>query len=390
VNLRIALVGTGAMAEYHYRKFSAIPGVSIPACADHRVGRAESFAARYGIPRRYDRIAGLLDSTGCGASQGSSGGTEIDAVSCAVVDRHHPRIALACLERGIALFCEKPMARTLAEARAMDAARPAGLPVLVNFSKRNAPALVSLAELVREGSLGTLQEIDASYSQGWLATGSWGDWRTSSTRRWRLSPAESTAGVLGDLGSHLLDAILAVTGGLIVDPVLVGSTDFAEAYARGMLGPARGEDSGDPLLGAPEGSAGESCPALVEFSAEAKLGGCALRIRASFVDASSVDAFAITIRGSLGTARLDLGASRSAVELETGGRKEWIEGRRLPSTYEAFVALVRGEIPALEGPAWMRDWSAPSFAEGLAVQRTLESLMDHVRLRHGAGEGALG
>ncbi|MDP2790925.1 MAG: Gfo/Idh/MocA family oxidoreductase, partial [Rectinemataceae bacterium] len=232
MTVRMALVGAGAMADYHVKKFTAIPGVSIQACADHRSAKAEAFAARYGIPYRFDRIDTLLD-----AVAGDSPFSEkfrIDAASCAVVDSHHPRIALACLNRGLPLFCEKPMSRSLVEAESMaeaaasaaadGAGRASGnlaLPVVVNFSKRNAPALVALAAVVREGRLGRILNIDASYRQGWLVTGAWGDWRSSTTRRWRLSPAESTAGVLGDLGSHLFDAILAVTGRAIIDPILV-------------------------------------------------------------------------------------------------------------------------------------------------------------------------
>ncbi len=418
MNVRIALVGTGAMAEYHVRKFSAIPGVSIPACADHRSSRAEAFAAKYGIPLRYDRIDALLDAADRRAGPEDSGpGPGIDAISCAVVDSHHPRIAIACLKRGHPLFCEKPMARSLAEAATMAAAAESAgtaresscghspLPVVINFSKRNAPALVALAELVRGGRLGRIEEIDASYLQGWLVTGAWGDWRSSTTRRWRLSPTESTAGVLGDLGSHLVDAILAVTGGKIVDPVLEDSLAFTEAYARGMLGPAHESDADDPLLGprnilpgqwniSPERqdrSEGSPCPALVEFSAQATLsGGGTARIRASCVDPDSVDAFSVAVRGELGMASLDLRRSRTAVRLETERGEEWVEGARLPSTYEAFIALVQersaggpGRPAGVDLPAWMRSWSAPSFREGLEVQRLFESLMDQARARHG-------
>ncbi len=417
MNVRIALVGTGSMAEYHYRKFSAIPGVDITACADHRESKAGAFAAKYGIPRSFDRIGALLDATGCEKCPGTPGRAAIDAVSCAVVDRHHPRIAIACLERGIPLFCEKPMARTLTEALRMESARAPGLPVVVNFSKRNAPALVALAKLVRDGSLGTIREIDASYSQSWLATGAWGDWRTSTTRRWRLSPTESTAGVLGDLGSHLVDAILAVTGGRIVDPILVDALDFRGYMARS--GGAAAGDADDSLLGPwmpgdeeRDGRAGEPCPALVEFSAtatlsdatdrdarsaplsggcsggisrpDAGLDGCGIRISATFVDPKKVDAFAIAVRGSFGSARMDLGVSRTAVELETAGGRAWIEGARMPSTYEAFVSRLRGEDAAEAGLPWMRAWPAPSFTDGLEVQKVLEVLMDQARARHGA------
>jgi predicted dehydrogenase len=98
----------------------------------------------------------------------------------------------------------------------LETALSSGTPNVVNFSKRHASAVETARILVAGGSLGRLKKIDASYLQGWVYTMDWGDWRNVHAWTWRLNREFSPMGVLGDLGSHLIDLLTFITGKNVV------------------------------------------------------------------------------------------------------------------------------------------------------------------------------
>ena len=180
--LRLGIVGAGAMAEYHAARFAGIEGARVAAVCAHLRPRALAFADSRGLAAFDDP-----------AEMAASGA--VDAISVASLDSWHKTPVLAALVRGLPVFCEKPLARSRAEAREMaEAAAAAGVPALVNFSKRNGGLLSLARALIAQGELGGSLRIRASYLQSWLLQDGWGKWRESARWRWRLSESSSTHG----------------------------------------------------------------------------------------------------------------------------------------------------------------------------------------------------
>ncbi len=354
----MGIVGSGGMAEYQVKKFSAIPGCVIVACKDHREDQAADFARRFSIPSSYTRVEDLLDSGTC------------DAISCAVVDSRHRSIAEAALGRDVPVFCEKPLGRSVADCDALaELARREGVPNLVNFSKRNAGALGALRIALDEGVSGAPLSVEAEYLQGWVATGAWGDWIQTPRWRWRLTPSICTAGVIGDLGSHLADALILVFGGLDggAKPHVLR---LQEAMEGGLVTRrSLPEDFVD------HEKAGRTVPVSIETQALLPWGGEAipLTLRASWVAGEEVDAFRIRVHTSGGALELDLRRSRDSVFFRPQGHgaEREIRGPRLASTYETFLHLVEEG----EGSGARESVSKiPDFNHAAAVQRALDGL----------------
>ncbi len=111
----------------------------------------------------------------------------------------HAEIAIAAAEAGKAVFCEKPLARDLAEARAMlRAVERAGVPHMVCFNYRFFPAIRLAQKLIREGALGEVRQFRTIYLQDWLVDPSF-------PRTWRMVRARAGSGALGDTAVHIVD-----------------------------------------------------------------------------------------------------------------------------------------------------------------------------------------
>ena len=199
--IKVGIIGTGGMARAHAENFKKFPGVELTSCLDIVPGRAAEFAKTNGVKYVAENTDQLLD--------------QVDAVAVVTPDRFHAEPSLATLKAGKHLLCEKPLCPTLTEARKVAAAakRAAGKGVIhmINFSYRSSAALQYASELARAGKLGELRHVHSYYLQGWLATTTWGSW-TKEAMLWRLQTAAGSAGVLGDLGCHILDLTTAVGG----------------------------------------------------------------------------------------------------------------------------------------------------------------------------------
>jgi predicted dehydrogenase len=135
-------------------------------------------------------------------------------------DLHAP-IAIAALEAGKHVLCEKPLANTLAEAEAMkaaaDAAYPGGTRAMVGFNYRRVPALALARRLVANGRIGTLRHLRAVYLQDWLAD-------PAAPMTWRMRAERAGSGALGDLGAHIVDLARYLTGDEITGVSAVSAT----------------------------------------------------------------------------------------------------------------------------------------------------------------------
>jgi predicted dehydrogenase len=124
---------------------------------------------------------------------------DIGLVDVATPGNTHHEIAIAALEAGKHVLCEKPLANTLDEAREMlDAARRAGTMNMVCFNYRRAPAVQLAKRLIDEGRLGDLRHWRAVYLQDFILDPEF-------PLIWRFRKEVAGSGALGDLGAHLVD-----------------------------------------------------------------------------------------------------------------------------------------------------------------------------------------
>ena len=114
----------------------------------------------------------------------------------------HAEIAVAALDAGKHVLCEKPLANTVDEARAMVAAasRAArhGVRSMVGYSYRRVPAVALARRLVEQGRIGEIRHVRAQYLQDWIVDPEF-------PLVWRLQRSAAGSGALGDIGAHIVD-----------------------------------------------------------------------------------------------------------------------------------------------------------------------------------------
>ncbi|MER2137842.1 MAG: Gfo/Idh/MocA family oxidoreductase [Arthrobacter sp.] len=156
---------------------------------------------------------------------------DIDVVDIVTPGASHAEIAIAALEAGKHVLCEKPLANTLTEAEAMAAAaeRAAGK-AMVGFTYRRVPAVTFARDLVQSGAVGEIRQVRAVYLQDWLVD-------SEAPLTWRLQKDEAGSGALGDLGAHAVDMAQFITGQNIT---AVSGTLNTFVHDRPLLGEASG------------------------------------------------------------------------------------------------------------------------------------------------------
>jgi 1,5-anhydro-D-fructose reductase (1,5-anhydro-D-mannitol-forming) len=178
--------------------------------------RGAEYARRHGIERSHDTLEAFLADP------------EVDAVYVSTTNDRHAEEAIAAAGAGRHVLCEKPLALTLDDARAMvDAAARAGVVLATNHGRRNDPAIQAARELVQSGALGT--PLAARTSTATLLPGH--------LRRWRLG-GDPGGGVALDLLVHDADTLRFVLDDELT--AVQATTDDAEATIAGTLTTARG------------------------------------------------------------------------------------------------------------------------------------------------------
>jgi predicted dehydrogenase len=131
---------------------------------------------------------------------------DIGLVDISTSGDSHAEIAIAAAKAGKAVLCEKPLARTLAEAETMlDAVRKAGVPNMLCHNYRRVPAVMLAHNLIAHGLIGQVRHFRGVYLQDWLVD-------PRAPHSWRLDRARAGAGALGDIGSHVIDLARFLVG----------------------------------------------------------------------------------------------------------------------------------------------------------------------------------
>jgi UDP-N-acetylglucosamine 3-dehydrogenase len=186
--MRVGIIGLGRAGAIHLEACRSVPGIEVVALYDPSpVARRSPMAA--GITA-YADLSRMLESE------------RLDAVSICAPPADHAGLAVACLERGLHVLCEKPLALTSGETLDMlDAARRNKRRLLVASKFRHVPELVVARDLIRSGALGDPVAFAVSFCSVVDMTG-----------RWNAQRLRSGGGVIIDNGCHALDIIYFLFG----------------------------------------------------------------------------------------------------------------------------------------------------------------------------------
>lgn len=222
--LGIAIVGTGMIGAVH-RRAALLAGAALRGVVGSSPERAKDIAQAWDVPRAYRDIEEALADP------------QVQVVHVCTPNHLHRPMAQAALEAGKHVICEKPLATTLDDARALAAlAASTGLVATVPFVYRYHPVVREARARIAQGELGPLRLIHGSYLQDWLLD--------PASNNWRVDPALGGASrVFADIGSHWCDLVEWVSGERFVDVSAAFETVIAERAA------ATGQSFATPAAG---------------------------------------------------------------------------------------------------------------------------------------------
>ncbi len=197
--LRWALIGASDIAATQVLPALRQLGHTAVAVVGSDPERAGRYAAQHGIGRGTSSVEDALASG-------------VDAVYVSTTNERHAAGVHAAVGAGCHVLCEKPLATSLDQARAMvDAAAGAGVVMATNHHLRNAPVHRTLRALVADGTLGRLLGVRVANT----------NLLSERLRGWRLG-TDAGAGVVLDLTVHDADTVRFVTGHEVVDVAAIG------------------------------------------------------------------------------------------------------------------------------------------------------------------------
>lgn len=197
--LNVAMVGYGFMGRAHSNafhqatRFFDLPfNLNLKIVCGRNQEKLESMASQWGWEDTATNWEDVVNRA------------DIDIVDICTPNYLHEPIARAAASAGKMVFCEKPLATSVAEAERMtEAAR--NVPTLVWFNYRRVPAVALARQLIEQGEVGKSYHYRALYLQSW-------GMNPADPAAWRFNPREAGSGVLGDLLSHSLDLATWLNG----------------------------------------------------------------------------------------------------------------------------------------------------------------------------------
>ncbi|HSJ61083.1 MAG TPA: Gfo/Idh/MocA family oxidoreductase [Jiangellaceae bacterium] len=302
---------------------------------------------------------------------------DVDVVDVCTPGDTHAEIAVAALEAGKHVLCEKPLANSVAEAEAMaeaaKAARARGVRSMVGFTYRRVPAIKLARSLVADGKLGEVRHVRAQYLQDWLID-------PQAPLSWRLDKTRAGSGALGDIGAHIIDLTQYITGERIVGVSAIMETFVKErpvaASFDGLAGTA-GEGTGPVTVD-------DAAIFLGRFS-----GGALATFEATRFATGRKNAIRIEINGTDGSLAFDFEDMNVLHLLQNSDGAEAAGFRRILVTEpeHPYIAawwppghvlgyehgFTHQAVDLVTAIAEGRD-PEPSFADGLNVQRVLAAV----------------
>lgn len=182
---RLGFIGLGWIGRKRLDAIAAREDVGVAALFDADAQRLEAARAEYSAAIRCERFEEIFDQ-------------DLDGVVIATPNAAHAEQAIACLSRGLPVFCQKPLATRAADAeRVVQAARAADRLLAVDYSYRHVRGMSELRERIRSGDLGSITAIDLEFHNAYAPN-----------QAWCFDRSRSGGGCLLDLGVHLVDLAL--------------------------------------------------------------------------------------------------------------------------------------------------------------------------------------
>lgn len=339
--LRVGVVGLGWAGETHVKAYQLQPNVKVTAWAGLEDDRREQLGALYNVPNLFAHWEELVASD------------EIDAVSIASPNFLHAPIAIAALERGKHVLCEKPLARTGPEAEQMvQASIKANRVLMTSFNRRHRGDMQVVKRSIDEGKLGRIYYAKAYWMRRNGIPGM-GGWFTNSEM--------AGGGPLIDLGVHVLDMALYLMG----EPEIttVSASTYAEFGPRGFGGRGDQKTGVSPTAYNVE----DLATAFIRMR-----DGATLLLEASWATHSSAsDDFGVILYGSEGGAAINVvnytWDNTLRIYTNVGG----VPAEIAPDSGKGddHVGVIRDFVGAIRGG----NWSAYDGSEGMTRARVIDA-----------------
>jgi predicted dehydrogenase len=293
---------------------------------------------------------------------------DVQLVDVCTPGSSHAEISIAALEAGKHVLCEKPLANTVHEARAMAAAAAAaashGVKAMVGFNFRRVPAVALARQMIASGRLGAIRHVRGAYLASPLIDPDF-------PLVWRLQADQAGSGALGDLGAHAIDLAQYLSGERITGVSALTETFVRERPLPGGSG-ARGPVTVD-----------DAVAFIARFS-----GGAVGAFEATRFAAGHKEGLRVEVNGDRGSIVWDLDRlnelelfdatdDRAAAGFRTIRATErehpyagawWPDGHTIgyEHTFSNEIADLLEAIGTGTDPE-------PSFADGLQVQQVLDA-----------------
>jgi predicted dehydrogenase len=294
-------------------------------------------------------------------------GERIDALAIVTPNHLHAPVAIAALDAGFDVFCEKPMAMSVAEAEAIArSAEASGRRFALAFTYSGYPLVEEARLRVARGDFGAIRLVQVEYLQGWLSRAI--DAGGNKQAEWRTDPARAgVGGCLGDIGTHAFQLAEHVSG-LRTEAVCADLT----THVAGR----RLDDDVSALLRFDGGARGVLKTTQVAAGEE---NGLRLRIHGEFggLEWAQMEPNTLTLRWLDRPAEIvrtggpGLDERTAALTRTPAGHPEgYIEA--FANLYRAFAQAIRADRAQPEGQSGASRWF-PGLGDGLRTMRFVEA-----------------
>jgi predicted dehydrogenase len=352
--VRVAVIGTSWYADaLHLPSITSHPNATVTAICGRDPARAGAMASKFNIPHIYADYRELIRSG------------LVDAVVIATPDDLHHAMTLAAVDAGLHVICEKPLALNAADAREMaERADAAGVKHMAFFTLRWFQHTQFVKELVDAGRVGNPTHCQVSYVHG--------NGRDPSYR-WRMD-GERALGILGDLGSHLIDLARWLNGDIV--RVAANLSSFVQRYHEDGRPVMPSNDAALLNVEFANGSQG-----MIHTSTVAYTGGRGLEQHISLYGDQG------TVEADLNFANFGRGGAFMAVRAASTPDGKFVElgipdhiwgvvprdestevFNRMPAGDRYFIDCIVNDLPV-----------TPSLWDGVAVQEVIEAALESQR-----------
>jgi predicted dehydrogenase len=344
--LRVGVIGTSVWADdLHLRGLANYPRAELVALCGRNRERAQELASKYNIPRVFTAYEEMIARA------------NLDALLILAPDDLHYPMTMCALDAGLHVMCEKPLALNARDARAMyDKAEQVGVKHGVFFTSRWLPPELYLAELLRDGYIGSPFHCDLHFL---------GDCGMSELYQWRFDGKRSN-GVVADLGTHMVDLMRWH----------VGEIESVSCQSATFVGRQSADDT--PLV-----PASDSASMLVQFANGAQ-GSIYLSAIAHLAERHLQ--YQYTFHGDAGTLEANLTLAGTELRGARAGEPfraleipdRWLGESELHDRFGAFTKNISGDRAFIDAILDDKPFM-PNFYDGWKAQQVIDAALESAR-----------